>query len=362
MNTIMNIGPYTAWNLLDHVIVQLGIEGEKICNNRISDDPFYNALVDLVCKEGIRQLPRYIVIAKPFYPYILLTYYVLLHKGNLDLAKALYRELSEIYTYNSSIFDRNEEVSLKIIGEVIEFLDTLRKLDENNHKKILKYHLEFLVAKLDKVDCAEGGGWSCFFKELIITQLEPNLERRYEKLSSIKEMHRAKFIPIDEELIEGYNLFTVEEFSPIYTFLSSIAERELDSLKQLYKEISELEIEKKNIENRQDKIKDFQRKLHIYAEEAENTLKKAFAYWPIFGSFGGLILGITMLPSIGLLRSVFAAIIPSLTYLLKLAEWLVRRNLKKIEERINHLKSSRVERLAEIIWLSQKPHNIPSPT
>jgi len=337
MNTTMNIAPYTAWNLLDHVIVQLGIEGEKICNNRISDDPFYNALVDLVCKEGIRELPRHINIAKPFYPYILLTYYVLLHKGNLDLAKALYKVLSKIYAYNSSIFDRNEETSLKIIGEVIEFLDTLRKLDENDHKKILKYYLEFLVAKLDKVDCTEGGGWSCFFKELMITGLEPNLERRYEKLGSIKEMYRAKFIPIDEELIEGYNLFTVEEFSPIYTFLSSIAERELDSLKQLYKEISELEMEKEDVENRLKKIQDLQRRLHIYAEEAESTLKKALAYWFLIG-------------------------VCPIYLLSKLAESLVRRNLRKIEKRINHLKSSRVERLAEIIWLSQKPHNIPSPT
>ena len=348
MNAIINVRPYTAWNLLDHVIVQLGKEGDRICDNRISEDSFYNAVVDLVCKEGIRKLPRYLVIAKPFYPYILLTYYVLLHKGNLDLAKALYRRLSKIYTDSPNVFDRNEETSLKIIGEVIEFLDILRELNKNTHKNILEYHLEVLIAKLNKVDCPEGGGWSCLFRDLIIGDLEPNLERGYRKLRSIKEMYRASFIPIDEELIEGYNLFMTEEFSPIYTFLSSIAERELDSVKHVYEEIYRLEIEKRNIEEKLDKIRDIQRKLCIYAEKAEGAFKKALTYWPLIG---GLLLGITAMPSIGLLGSIFVAI-PLSTYLLKLAESLVRRNLKKIEERINYLKSSRVERLAKIMWPS----------
>ena len=348
MKTIMNVRPYTAWNLLDHVIVQLGKEGDGICGNRISEDPFYNALIDLVCKEDVKELPKHVIIAKPFYPYILLTYYVLFHKGDLDLAKTLYRKLSKIYTDNPNVFDRNEEASLKIIGEVIEFLDTLQELDKNIHKDILEYHLEVLVAKLNKVNCTEDGGWSCLFKDLIISDLEPNLERGYEKLHSIKEMYRTGFIPIDEELIEGYNLFMTEEFSPIYTFLSSIAERELDSLKHVYEEIHKLEVEKRNVKEKLNKVLGIQRMLYIYAEKAESTLKKVVTYWPLIG---GLLLGFTTIPRVGLLGFVFVAI-PLLTYLLKLAEILVKRNLKKIEERINYLKSSRVERLAKIIWLS----------
>ena len=348
MKAIINVRPYTAWNLLDHVIVQLGKEGDRICDNRISEDPFYNALIDLVCKEDVKELPKHVVIAKPFYPYILLTYYVLFHKGDLDLAKTLYGKLLKIYIDNPNVFDRNEEASLKIIGEVIEFLDTLRGLDKNIHKDILEHHLEVLIARLNKADCVEGSGWSCLFKDLIISDLEPNLERGYEKLRSIKEMYRAGFIPIDEELIEGYNLFMTEEFSPIYTFLSSIAERELDSLKHVFEEIHKLEVEERNVKEKLNKVLGIQRMLYIYAEKAESTLKKAVTYWPLIG---GLLLGFTTIPRVGLLGFVFVAI-PLLTYLLKLAEILVKRNLKKIEERINYLKSSRVERLAKIIWLS----------
>jgi len=362
MNAIMNIRPYTAWNLLDYVIVQLGTEGERICNNRISDDPFYNALVDLVCKEGIRELPSRIVIVKPFYPYILLTYYVLLQKGNLDLAKALYRRLSKIYRDNSSVFDRNEEVSLEMIREVVEFLDVLRELDKDIHKNILEYHLEVLIAKLGRVDCIEGDEWSCLFKDLIISDLEPNLEHWYKKLSSIKEKYRAEFIPIDEEIIDGYNLFMYEESSPIYIFLLNIAERELDSLKTVLQEIHELEIEKKNLEEKlNNKILKFQRKLKIYAEKTESTFEKVFTYWPLIGGlllgylgYLGLgYLGVTTLPRIRLLLGLVFVAIPLSTYLLlKLYELLVKKDLNKIKERINDLKSSRVERLAKIIWPS----------
>ena len=347
MNTVIDVRPYTAWNLLDYAIVQLGKEGDRICSNRISDDPFYNTLVDLVCKNS-RELPRHVAISKPFYPYILLTYYVLFHRGNLDLAKAIYERLSRIHKDNSNVFDRSEEVSLKVIGEVIELFDALRELDKNVHKNILEHHLEVLIAKLNKVDCARGGRWSCLFRDLIISDLEPNLEHGYSKLSSIKEMeiNKASFIPIDKELIEGYNLFITEEFSPIYTFLLSITERELDSLKHVYEEIHKLEIEKKNIKEKLNKILDIQRMLYIYTEKAESTFKKAFTYWPLIGLLGTVTTFI-----IGLLGLVFLATLS--TYLLKLAETLVRRNLKKIEERINYyLKSSRVERLAEIIWPS----------
>ncbi len=348
MNAIINVRPYTAWNLLDHVIVQLGKEGEKICNNRISDDPFYNALVDLVCKEGIRELPRHIVIAKPFYPYMLLTYYVLFHRGNLDLAKALYRRLSKIHMDNSSVFDRNEEVSLKIIGEVIELFDTLRGLDKDIHKNILEYHLEVLIAKLNKVNCVEGDGWSCLFRDLIISNLEPNLEHGYRKIRSIEKMCRVGFIPVDEELIEGYNLFMTEEFSPIYAFLLGIAERESDRLKHVYEEIHELEIKKNNVEEKINKILNAQKKFHIYAEEAENVYKKAIVYWPLLG---GLLLGAAATLYIGL-QGVVLAILPLSSYLLKLAEKYYKGKLNEIEKRIKHLKSFRIESLARIIWSS----------
>ncbi len=349
MNVIINIKPYTTWNLLDYIIVQLGKEGNKICVNRISDDPFYNAVVDLICKKNIRELPRQIIIVKPFYPYILLTYYVLFNKGDLDLAKVIYKRLSEVYVDNSNLFDRNEEISLKIIGEVVEFFDTLRELDKNIHMNILEYHLEVLVGKLNKVECIENNEWSCLFKNLIISDLEPNLERRYRRLRSVKEVYKVESIPIDEELIEGYNLFMTEEFSPIYTFLSNIAERKIEDLEQLYEKVHKLEMEKNDIKEKLDKIIHIQRMLRIYTEEAKSIFEKASTYWPIIGGLALGIITISYISYIGLSGLIFTAMFLSI-YLLKLIEVLIKRKLKTVEERINYLKSSKVEKLAEIIW------------
>jgi len=58
---------------------------------------------------------------------------------------------------------------------------------------------------------------------------------------------------------------------------------------------------------------------------------------------------------IRLLELVFAVVIPLLIlliFVLKQFERSVRRNLDKIEKEINDSESSKVKKLAEIIWLS----------
>lgn len=62
-----------------------------------------------------------------------------------------------------------------------------------------------------------------------------------------------------------------------------------------------------------------------------------------------------MLFGIRLLELVFAVVIPLLIlliFVLKQFERSVRRNLDKIEKEINDSESSKVKKLAEIIWLS----------
>jgi len=155
----------------------------------------------------------------------LLAYYILFHKNNIELAKDIYEKLLKAYRNNHFLFDENEEISLKILGDVVEFFDVMRELNKNKHRKVLKYHLEFLVAKLYKIKC-KSDEWSCSFKDLIITEVCPNTRWQ---LNHIKETCKAKnTMVLDEELIDGYNLFISEEFSPQCKFLLSIAEREVD--------------------------------------------------------------------------------------------------------------------------------------
>jgi len=270
------------YNLLEYFITKLSKEEDEICNDHESDVPFYKTLVNLMCKENIKELPEHFVITKPFFPYILLSYYILFHKGNLDLAKDIYERLLNIYRDNSNIFNRDERTSLKMIGEVIEFFDILRELDDEEHKNILKYYLEFLTAKIDKINCTNT--CNCFFKDLLISQLEPDFEKGYEKLSSMRKNYQSNHVILDEEIIEGYNLFLEEEFSSACMLLLDIIKMELHSLEHIHQEIFSLEIKKREIENKP-----------------------------------------------------------------KIIKWLVRRNLKKIEVRMNGLKNFNVERIKKII-------------
>ena len=344
MSATINVKPYTAWNILDYIIIQISEEGEKICNNRISSDTFYNALIDLICKESINELPKQIIIAKPFYPYILLSYYILFHRGNLSIAKALYERLLKAYLNYPSTFDKNEKVSLKILGEVIELFEILRGLNKDIHRKHLQLHFEVLMAKLNRISCLKNG-WSYLFKELILSHLD--LEHSYEKLRYIINITRTNFRHLDEELIEGYNLFVPEASSPIYFFLLNISERELNNLDKMYEKIRELEREKKKKQERLDKIIEIQRTLHIYVEESEKTVKKALVLLPFIG---GLALG--ALTTIFGLLGIIPMILLWSTYSLKLIEKLTKRKISRIEEEIHLLLSSRMEKFAKIIWSS----------
>ncbi|MEM0237896.1 MAG: hypothetical protein QXP97_07620 [Desulfurococcus sp.] len=353
----INIKPYTVWNLLDNFIVELGRIGKKVCDNPISDDPLYKALTNLVCKEDIKEIPREIVIDKPFYPYILLTYYILFYKRDLDLAKALYKRLSEAHKYSHSMFDEDEEVSLKIIEEVIRSFDILRELSKNNGivKKHLKHYLKFFVLELSKVECEGDRKWGCLFRDLVISKLEPDLEHSHEKLRSIRDYYYStKFMPVDEELVEGYNLFVVEEFSPIHMFILDIVEKEINNLNNVYEKIHRLKAESENIREKLEKIRDIQKKFYIYIEKVK-FIYKIIEFWPLILSviLVGLNISISNIElSINSLVKFILAAMPLSIYLLKIPERSYKNKLRRIGEMINYWKSFRIEELSKIIWPS----------
>ena len=355
MSNIINVKPNTQWNLLDYFIVQLS--GENICNERISKDAFYNTLVDLVCSDSIECFKhKHILITKPFYPYILLSYYLLFHKERLDLANYLYRKISRVYKNNNMIFDQNEEFSYKILGEVINFLSILRELNQTEHRNVLRYHLELLTTKLNKIRCNENE-WSCIFKDLIISHLEPNIENAYLKLRSIIERCNLRLAinPIDEELIEGYNLFITESFMPVYTFLYNIASKEKEKMEQLYEKIHKIQIKKESRDKLLEIVKSLGKTIHILAYDSEKTIKKITSYWPFIGSIvGGIILKIFKIPQPweSLILGLVVLTLPLSYFSIKGTLLVLKRSLDRMEQEINKILSSRLEKIARIIWSS----------
>jgi len=347
MSTAIAIRPYTLWNLLDSFIIQLGMEGDEVCNRRTNEDRFYNTLVDLVCIQGSVKLLDGLVIEKPLYPYILLTYYVLFFKGDFSLAKALYNKLSDSRERYSRLFDENEETSLKILEKVITFFDALNKSDRNNHRNILRHHLEILMNMLKEAQCIEHD-WSCLFRDLIVSHLDINLEQIRKIYKDITRACATEFEPIDKELIDGYNLFIDKSFKPVCMFLPGVASRRLRAIEYIYDRLYDLESKKKSLEERLSTIQQLQKKLRIYVENVRGIIYILPMLLPPSIFYLLITLHITTTNWLTWIIS-FS---PLVIYVPKGIEIILKQKIKKIEKKIIHLKSSEIERLANIIWSS----------
>jgi len=92
-----SLPPYTLWNLLDNVLIQLASIGDGICRERISGDRVYNTLVDLICGVNVEKAVEELEISKPYYHYILVIFYLVFKGGRLEAAYKLYRKLAKEY-------------------------------------------------------------------------------------------------------------------------------------------------------------------------------------------------------------------------------------------------------------------------
>jgi hypothetical protein len=227
-----SLPPYTLWNLLDNVLIQLAFIGDSICRDRISGDRVYNALVDLICDINVEKAVEKLEISKPYYHYILVIFYLIFQRKRLETAYKLYRKLAKKYEEGRALFDPDERVSLDAIRRAVERLWILRQtlnidnIDE--HRAEIKHDLEILTREIENIECNDHG-WGCIFRDLVATMLTPDIEHTIEKMNNIIAKLKKKTIyePLDIEVIEGYNIFTENVITPIYVFITSIVQEEL---------------------------------------------------------------------------------------------------------------------------------------
>jgi len=344
MSVIATIKPYTRWNLLDYVIMQLGVEGDRICTDdkvaRVTDDQFYNALINLVCRHEVSSL-KDLVVEKPFYPYILLTYYILFFKGDYESAKALFTRILAAWRRYPRMFDEDEDASVRILEEVMKFFDALKEADVSKHRELLTHHLEILTKILMKSQCVEGG-WSCLFKSLILSHLDVNLEQPSKLQEDIAKTCASEFI-IDEELIYGYNLFIDKLHEPICTFMQGVIRRRLEEVNTVRNKIQELEMKKEQYKKiLLDPLIRVQKIIRI--EDIKNML----ILLSILSPFGVYIIS----------RRIDLSLIPLIIPAMKFASEVFKYIIKRIEKKIERLKAYEIEKIARILWHSQEPHSV----
>jgi hypothetical protein len=205
--TVIKPSDTTIWNILDRFLIDLGASQDKICSEAPSSSKsLYQGLVELVCKGNTRILDD-IDFGKPYYPFILITYYILFHRHNLETVVAVYKKLEEDYKERPYAFDSDEDCSLKILEKVIEDFTIDARLRET-------------VLRIKDIRCYQEG-WGSAFKELVISRLDPEEGRRIlrETMDKLDKMERKT---IDEEVLEGYNLIAYDKPPPAVRFLKHI--------------------------------------------------------------------------------------------------------------------------------------------
>jgi len=200
--------PTTVWGILDCFLIDLAYS-QDICRNKkhTSRPKLYKQLVALVCegKEDVLE----IVFGKPYYPFILLSYYMLFHRHNLGVAEAIYRRLREAYENRPYTFDRSEECALKLLEKVIEDFTAL-----SSQRGRLR--LKETAFKVESTKCTAG--WSEAFKAILVSRLNP--EKSKELLeNALRVIEAQRRLDVDIEIVEAYNLIESRTDTAILVFL-----------------------------------------------------------------------------------------------------------------------------------------------
>ena len=343
--------PYTLWNLLDDLLIQLASEDEGVCSDRISSNRVYNALIDLICGNNIEEAVEELEISKPYYHYLLVIFYLIFRVKRLEAAYKLYRRLAREYEERRALFDPDERVSFAVIGRVVERFWALRHVPNvDEHKTVMRLHLEILAREIENMDCIEYG-WGCMFKDLVAAMLTPDMRLAIEKTKSItsKLKEKLRIEPLDDEVIEGYNIFREEAIKPIYDFISSMAKKEQEKRENVEHRVREAKDKQRELETKRLKIISIVKKLQLYTENAQNLYDKIKLIWPVLGtaSFLGLIYLKSLLE---LPYSVIVSLTPLIAYIPLLFLRYYEHKLKKIREELERLSLTKIEEISQIIW------------
>lgn len=320
--------------------------------NRVSNDSFYNALVDIVCGVNTIENARRLPVAKPYYHYILITYYLLFSKGDLDTAELLYQKIAKEYAERRGLFDDNEKIAAETMIKVMERFLALRKArNAGEHKAAIKLHLEVLTNELEDIKCDEDS-WGCIFKDLVIAELSPDITlsiSKLERVVKVADRKRSSLELLDSEVIENYNIFVDTTLSPIYIFMHEIGKKELSKAEDIRTKIRGLKEKEENLQNKLEKTKNLEKKLRIYSEKTAQTLNKVIAAWPLIIAS----ISIAIVTIIAKALSTVHILIPFVwlfVYIIRIFSWHYSKKIEKIRREVSELSNLKLEELSKIIW------------
>jgi len=173
----------TFWEAVDEFLRDLA-KGDVCGNPSYPDDEYYRRLMSTVCEGGEDALD--LIRVKPYYPFILIAYYILFHKHNLSLAGRIYDKLRGFYEKYPHTFTSDEECAFKMLGIVIRGFEVAGQLPGECRDSVLREVAHRLGREY------ECPGWSVLFKLLLQSNLDPVNHEKYE----------VEFRKVDESLLK----------------------------------------------------------------------------------------------------------------------------------------------------------------
>jgi len=246
----------TRWDILDFILEELSLHGQNICNKPPpTENEFYTIHIDLICEHDITRFKQTIAqLTKPFYPYIIFTYYILFHGQNLKTAYELYQMILESYHRNSREFNEDELSAFEMLREVIGTFKALSEQRKEQEKNNLPSHMTVLATKLKYIKCPEYG-WSCLFKNLLLSWIDIHNEEILENLEKAEKVGEESFNILDKEIIEHYSILDRDWESPLYKFFSYISAKILKKMEKTIQRIYDLKKKRESYEKKLNKLK-----------------------------------------------------------------------------------------------------------
>jgi flagellin-specific chaperone FliS len=340
----------TLWEAVDEFLKDL--VNRDVCKNpRFPYNEYYRKLMSTVCegKEDALDL----IHVKPYYPFILIAYYILFHKHNLDLSGKISRKLEEFYDKYSYTFTSDEECAFEMLKEVIHEFETIRQSPKEEYKGRLSIRLREIARKLDK-DYGEErcSGWSALFKLLLQLHLDPLNHEKYEaefdkvekSLQSLKDIYeeiedaeREDDANSPDEDINYYILLPLKEAelsSPIYVFINNLFKNHKDNIRSKIPKKYELMV-----------IRDALESMGKISDRVVRILEKLF---PLLSLVISIVVFITIHK---ILRILIIALILTLNIIYYISIWLAKKYYKRINEFVDEVL---LKDIYDIIWPSSR--------
>ena len=321
------MAPTTIWSMLDYFLLDLASQGDKVCRATTLSRPFYKSLTEVVCgdrEEAVEEVME-AIRWKPYYPFILLSYYVLMHRQNLAVASKIYNKLREAYEKYPYSFDGEEECALKVLGVVVDEFTVLSRQPRSTYEGRLHSRLREIAYRVEKIGCPVRG-WGRLFKALLLSHLIPEESKRYlDKV--LREKPPSKEF-VEEDIAEAYNILEDYETQVVYTFLKETARSVKEVMESVFKELDKLKEVKEKKEKKLNNIKRFA----IFLEEPIKNIYKIMVLVVLYLMLSGISLSLASPWLFEILSVAFALI----TAILNIVAFIVKRSLDKTTKLINN--------------------------